>query len=113
VLHLHLAPRIPEPREKCGIRVGDEVRHWEEGKALVFDDCCRHEAWNDTDGVRAVLFVDIVRPLRVPASLVNRLLAWGIALSPFVLGAAGRHLARERRFERVMNEARPGVPPAA
>jgi beta-hydroxylase len=27
VLRLHLALRIPEPRLKCGIRVGDEVRH--------------------------------------------------------------------------------------
>jgi len=113
VLRLHLALRIPEPRLKCGIRVGDEVRHWDEGKVLVFDDCYQHEAWNDTDGVRVVLFIDIVRPLRFPASFVNWLLTWGIALSPFVLGAAGRHLAWERRFERVMNEARPGVPPPA
>ena len=80
---------------------------------LVFDDCYQHEAWNDTDGVRVVLFIDIVRPLRFPASFVNWPLTWGIALSPYVLGAAGRHRAWERRFERVMNEARPGVPPAA
>ena len=113
VLRLHLALRIPEPREKCGIRIGSETRHWDEGKVLVFDDCYPHEAWNETDGVRVVLFVDIVRPLRFPASLVNWLFTWGIALSPFVLGAAGRHLAWERRFERVMNEARPGAAAAA
>jgi beta-hydroxylase len=111
VLRLHLALRIPEPREQCGIRVGGEVRHWDEGKAIVFDDCLSHEAWNDTDGVRVVLFVDIVRPLRFPASLVNWLLTWAIALSPFVLGTAGRHLAWERRFERIVNAPRPGTAP--
>ena len=33
-----------------------------EGKSLVFDDTYEHEAWNDTDGTRVVLFVDVVRP---------------------------------------------------
>ncbi len=47
----------------CGIRVGNDVRHWTEGKSLVFDDVYEHEAWNDTDGTRVVLFVDFKRPL--------------------------------------------------
>ena len=68
VLRLLLAPRIPEPAEKCGIRVGTHTRTWDEGKALVFDDTVRHEVWNHTDGVRVVLFVDVVRPMRFPAN---------------------------------------------
>ena len=50
VLRLLLALRIPEPAEKCGIRVGTHTRTWDEGKALVFDDTVRHEVWNHTDG---------------------------------------------------------------
>ena len=38
VLRYHLGLKIPEPREGCRIRVGEEVRHWEEGASLLFDD---------------------------------------------------------------------------
>ncbi len=34
-------------------------RHWAEGASLLFDDGYEHFAWNDTDGVRVVLFVDV------------------------------------------------------
>jgi len=106
VLRYHLALVVPEPAKDCGIRVGEEVRHWEAGKSLVFDDTYDHEAWNNTDGVRVVLFVDFIRPMRFPASLINRTLIWMIALSPFVLGGAGKQLAWEKRFEKVVNEER-------
>ncbi|MEO8157434.1 MAG: aspartyl/asparaginyl beta-hydroxylase domain-containing protein [Betaproteobacteria bacterium] len=33
-----------------------------EGKGLLWDDTYLHEAWNDSESVRAVLLVDIVRP---------------------------------------------------
>lgn len=46
----------------CGLRVGNEVRHWERGKALVFDDTIEHEAWNSSDQTRVVLIFDIWRP---------------------------------------------------
>lgn len=110
VLRLHLALLIPEPAEECGIRVGTEVRHWEEGKVLIFDDTFQHEAWNHTDRMRVVLFVDLARPMRFPANLVNTLMTWVIALSPFVLGAAGGYLRWERRFEQLINQTRPAPP---
>jgi aspartyl/asparaginyl beta-hydroxylase (cupin superfamily) len=31
---LHLGLIVPEPRDQLAIRVGSEVCHWEEGKAL-------------------------------------------------------------------------------
>ena len=104
VLRLHLALIIPEPADKCGIRVGDETRHWQEGKAMVFDDTFDHEAWNDTDKVRVVLFVDIMRPMRFPANLLNSMMTWMIAVSPFVLGSTGSYLRWERRFEAIVNQ---------
>jgi len=107
VLRLHLALLIPAPAEQCGIRVGSELRHWEEGKVLIFDDSFPHEAWNDTDRVRVVLFVDLVRPMRFPANVVNFLMIWAIALSPFVLGTAGNYLRWERRFEKIVNRGNP------
>ena len=55
----HLPLIVPDD---CGFRVGGETRHWEEGKALVFDDMTEHEAWNDSDRIRVVLIVDLWRP---------------------------------------------------
>ncbi|HEX8125851.1 MAG TPA: aspartyl/asparaginyl beta-hydroxylase domain-containing protein [Allosphingosinicella sp.] len=46
----------------CRFRVGNEVREWEEGKLLIFDDTIEHEAWNDGPEDRVVLIFDIWRP---------------------------------------------------
>ena len=46
----------------CGFRVGNEVRTWEPGKLLVFDDTIEHEAWNDSEQDRILLIFDIWRP---------------------------------------------------
>lgn len=48
--------------DNCGLRVGDETRRWEVGKALVFDDMTTHEAWNESDRIRVVLIADLWRP---------------------------------------------------
>ncbi|MDB9527430.1 aspartyl/asparaginyl beta-hydroxylase domain-containing protein [Oscillatoria sp. CS-180] len=63
ILRYHLGLIIPSDRKSCRIRVGDQNRHWEEGKSIIFDDTWNHEAWNDSDQVRVVLFVDFLRPL--------------------------------------------------
>ena len=101
VLRYHLGLLVPEPTDACGIRVGGDVRHWAEGQSLVFDDTFEHEAWNDTDGVRVVLFVDVKRPLRGPARWLNEVVLKGIGFSPFVQDAKARHNAWERRFEQL------------
>jgi aspartyl/asparaginyl beta-hydroxylase (cupin superfamily) len=46
----------------CTFRVGNEVRQWEEGKVLIFDDTIEHEAWNEGGSDRVVLIFDIWRP---------------------------------------------------
>lgn len=99
VLRYHLALLVPEPASEAGIRVGGEVAHWEEGRSLLFDDGYSHEAWNDTDGVRVVLFADVIRPLRSPADQVNRALITAIGRSPYIADARDRHEAWEGRFE--------------
>lgn len=57
IVHL---PLIVPPG--CGFRVGGETRAWEEGKAFAFDDTIEHEAWNDSDDLRAVLIFDVWNP---------------------------------------------------
>jgi ornithine lipid ester-linked acyl 2-hydroxylase len=107
VLRLHLALKVPEPAELCAIRVGSQTRHWEEGRVMIFDDTFEHEAWNRTDGVRVVLFVDIMRPMRFPANVLNAAMTWLIALSPFVIGNLGSYARWEKRFEAAVNQGAP------
>jgi beta-hydroxylase len=100
VLRYHLGLRVPEPAEAAGIKVGGQIAHWREGGSLLFDDTYAHEAWNDSDGLRVVLFLDVVRPLRPPASWLNRLVIKAIALSPYVQDGKRRNRAWEERFLR-------------
>ncbi|HEU4969123.1 aspartyl/asparaginyl beta-hydroxylase domain-containing protein [Sphingomonas sp.] len=55
----HLPLIVPDG---CRFRVGNEVRRWEEGKLLIFDDTIEHEAWNDSASRRVVLLFEIWRP---------------------------------------------------
>ena len=58
-LRCHLGLRIPPD---CRIRVSDEVRSWENGKCLVFDDSFEHEVWSRSAQSRYVLIVDFFHP---------------------------------------------------
>jgi beta-hydroxylase len=106
VLRYHLGLVVPEDAEACRIRVGEDVRHWEEGRSMVFDDTFNHEVWNDTDETRVVLFVDVMRPLPFPESLINRAIIKAIGFSPFVLDAKRNQEAWERRFSERRSDAR-------
>jgi ornithine lipid ester-linked acyl 2-hydroxylase len=98
VLRYHLGLIVPRDKEACRIRVGEDIRHWEEGKSLIFDDTFNHEVWNDTDETRVVLFVDVLRPLPSPESAINKLIIKAIGYSPFVLDAKRNQEAWERRY---------------
>lgn len=106
VLRCHLGLLVPEPREQCRIRVGTDYRHWEEGKCMVFDDTFNHEVWNDTDGERVVLFIDVVRPFRQPVDSINKGIIKVIGWSPFVQNAKKNHEAWERQVARLREKAR-------
>jgi len=102
VLRYHLGLIVPSDAEACRIRVGEDIRHWQEGQSMIFDDTFNHEVWNDTDQTRVVLFVDVLRPLPFPESLINRLIVGAIGFSPFVLDAKRNQEAWEKRYrERV------------
>jgi aspartyl/asparaginyl beta-hydroxylase (cupin superfamily) len=110
VLRYHLGLIVPHEAEQCRIRVGQDIRHWEEGKSLTFDDTFNHEVWNDTDETRVVLFVDVLRPLPSPWDQINRMIVKAIGWSPFVLDAKRNQEAWEERFLRSRGAA--GAAPA-
>lgn len=58
VLRCHLG-LVTSPQ--AALRVGSEIRTWEAGKCLVFDDTSEHEAWNRGTQTRIVLLVDFAK----------------------------------------------------
>jgi aspartyl/asparaginyl beta-hydroxylase (cupin superfamily) len=58
-LIVHLPLIVPDG---CALRVGNDVRTVEAGKALIFDDSIEHEAWNNSDETRVVLLFEVWRP---------------------------------------------------
>ena len=44
------------------IKVRKVENHWCDNKLFIFDDTLSHQSFNQTDGVRYCLFVDILRP---------------------------------------------------
>lgn len=64
VLRCHLGLIVPGG---CTMRVGAEIRTWEEGRCLIFDDTTEHEVWHRGSESRVVLLIDFIRA-RAPGS---------------------------------------------
>jgi ornithine lipid ester-linked acyl 2-hydroxylase len=107
IIRYHLALKVPEPSTSCGIRVGDETRNWEEGKSLIFDDLHPHSAWNNSDDVRVVLFVDFLRPVSRPYNLFNQLIMRLISWSPYVQDGKARQDQWNARLETLLGKPKP------
>ena len=90
LLRYHLALKVPRQRSACVIEVAGELREWQQGRTLIFDDSHLHSVRNDTAEERVVLFADFERPLPWPLAVVNRLvLAW-LARTPLARGPIER-----------------------
>jgi ornithine lipid ester-linked acyl 2-hydroxylase len=98
VLRYHLGLLVPEPRERCRIRIDSGFHHWEEGRSLIFDDSYNHEVWNDTSGLRAVLFVDFLRPTGFPANFIQKAIVKMAKWTPFIKASQDRHEKWEQKF---------------
>ena len=59
LLTFHLPLIVPAG---CGIRVGNELIMWEEGRGVIIDPTFEHEAWNLSDRHRVNLLVDFWHP---------------------------------------------------
>jgi beta-hydroxylase len=101
LVRAHLGLRVPEP-DRCRMEIGGQTVRWGEGSAFVFDDTYQHEVWNDGDEDRVVLLLDVVRPLAMPADLLNRALIRAVALSPYVTDGERNQYAWEARFEKAL-----------
>lgn len=74
----------PAPHhEGVYIQVGKHKHYWHDDPLFIFDDTLMHASFNKNDAKRYCLFIDIVRPTRVP-SVLNAVIA-GFASLVFTL----------------------------
>lgn len=88
-LRYHLGVRVPA-KDPPRIIVNSQAYVWAEGEGVLFDDSWPHSVVNTSNELRAVLIVDVRRPLPLFADLVNRLLIDVIGRHTY-----GRTLARK------------------
>jgi aspartyl/asparaginyl beta-hydroxylase (cupin superfamily) len=87
-LRYHLGVRVPalNPPE---LVVNSQRYVWKEGEAVLFDDSWPHSVNNQSKELRAVLIVDVRRPMPLIADLCNRFITDVIARRTY-----GRAVAR-------------------
>lgn len=107
VLNCHLALLVPPNPKDCRLRVEDEYANWEEGEIFIFDDRKEHEAWNDSDSIRVVLIIHVIRPLPFPLSTLNRLL---LAITSYIHPATKSVWKRQAEWFKHVDEKRKHVP---
>ena len=104
IMTAHLGLIVPRARAACRMQVDNEIVHWEEGKALVFDDTFHHEVWNDSAELRAVLLLQFRRPVGPVGRLVGGAFLWGIKRSRFVQDARAQMGQWESAMKRLEGE---------
>ena len=72
-LRYHLGIEVPRTSPPS-IRIKDQQYTWRDGEGVLFDDTWPHEIRNDCQDMRAVLIVDIPRPMTGVAVLVSRIM---------------------------------------
>ena len=93
-LRYHLGVLIPDNNEnnQCWIRVNSDPQqndeqdkaliengeryYWHNGEGIIFDDNYLHDAANESDQIRVVLWLDLRRKMPFYAALINRICLW-------------------------------------
>ena len=70
-LRYHLGLKIPE-HNPPSLLLRDTRYTWKEREGVLFDDSWDHEIVNNASELRAVLIVDVLRPMPLPAHLMGR-----------------------------------------
>lgn len=65
----------PTPDNAAYIQVGDLINRWNDKPLFIFDDTFMHQSKNESDHIRYCMFIDIVRPSKVPG-LMNAIVAF-------------------------------------
>jgi beta-hydroxylase len=109
LIRCHLALKVPRDSEKVVMHIGSTRFHWQEGRAIVFDDTYKHEVFNGTDEERVVLIVDTPRPMRWPGRVAWSLMRAVLLASPFVRDSRRNHERWEKESGGVFERPPAGI----
>ena len=90
-LRYHLGIHIPQ-NNPPQIIVNNQAYTWRLGEGVLFDDSWPHEVKNDSDEYRAVLIIDVLRPMPWFPHLVNQ----------FVTNVIGRYFYGRKVIKRAL-----------
>ena len=82
---------IPK-KNQPSIRIKDQRYTWIEGESVLFDDSWEHEVKNESDEIRVVLIVDVLRPMPFAFRSVNRI------VTAIIRGVYAKALAKKLRL---------------
>ncbi len=82
-LRVNVDPADNARRDKSLVERGPK-HHWRNGRGVMFDDTNLHDAANDSDEVRVVLWLDVARKLPRALDLYNRALLAAVYHEPSV-----------------------------
>ncbi|MDT0558713.1 aspartyl/asparaginyl beta-hydroxylase domain-containing protein [Ichthyenterobacterium sp. W332] len=74
-LRYHLGLQVPK-NSPPSIRIKDKIYHWKEKESILFDDTWDHEVINNSDKERAILIIDLLRPLPFIPNFINKFIAY-------------------------------------
>lgn len=98
LVRCHLGLIVPQQREQCYMNVGGVRCVWESGHAFVFDDRYPHEVYNNTAEERAVLLLDVERPMRRRAAVLSRIMLSLLRRTAYVADARRNQELWEQRL---------------
>jgi len=73
-LRYHLGLQIPK-QNPPKLWLNSQEYTWKSGEAVLFDDTWPHAVENHSNEVRAVLIIDVLRPMPTVPSLINKIAA--------------------------------------
>ena len=63
---------VPKDRENVFLCVNEKKYNWTEGEGVLWDDNFPHKVYNNTNEIRVVIFMDVIRPLCGIANYLNK-----------------------------------------
>lgn len=93
-LRYHLGIQIPQHNPPY-ITVNNQPYTWQEGQAVMFDDSWPHAVENHSQEARAVLIIDVLRPMPFLPTLLNK----------FVTHVIARYTYGRQVIQRMQNQA--------
>lgn len=67
---------VPKDRDNVFLCVNEIKYSWTEGVGVLWDDTYPHKVYNNTNEIRVVIYMDVVRPLPWILNIMNKFILW-------------------------------------